>query len=49
MIELMIDGNNSVTLNDDGTIDIIKDHEHEDTTDFVNSDNLPSFVNIIND
>lgn len=49
MIELVIDGHDSITLNDDGTIDVIKDNENSDLTDSINLDNVPSFVNIIND
>lgn len=47
MIELIVDGSKAMTLNDDGTIEIVKDNEA--LAEIVNSDNMPSFVNIIND
>lgn len=47
MIELIVDGSKAITLNDDGTIDIIKDKEA--LASIVGDDNVPSFVNIIED
>lgn len=43
MIELVVDGSNAMTLNDNGTIDV---KDKEKLGDVVNYDNLPGFVNI---
>lgn len=43
MIELVVDGSNAMTLNDNGTIDV---KDKEKLGDVVNYDNLPVFVNI---
>lgn len=43
MIELIVDGSNTMTLNDNGTIDV---KDKSKISDVVNCDNVPPFVNI---
>lgn len=43
MIELVVDGNDTMTLNDNGTI-LVKNKNS--LGDVVDTDNLPSFVSI---